>query len=82
MDNSLPTSLKVAATGVIVAAALAVVPSLLKQCPTFSGPEGLAGPPGYACIGGTFVTQWLTVPAGLALIAGASAGVAALWRQR
>jgi len=78
---TLSTPTKAAATGLIATTAIVAVPPLFKECPAFSDINSEAGPPGYACFGGTFVTLWLTVPLGFALVAGASAAVAAIWRR-
>ena len=71
---------KAAATAVITAIGVITVPPWFTWCrPIYLGGDG--GPPGYICIGNTFMTPWFAIPVGVAIAAGLAAALDRIWSK-
>ena len=77
----LSKELKAALTAAAAAIGVVTVPPWFNWCgPAFLG--GAGGPPGYICIGGSFLTPWLAIPIGTAIAAGLVIAVIKIWERK
>lgn len=65
---------RAALTGAVTSISAITVPQFFHWC------NGFSGPPGFVCIGNFFVSPWVAMPIGIALVCGAAALIAWIWK--